>query len=85
MIDNNDEKFGKELPPKPEVPVPITPSKLIGKDVDAVVDRMKSMNLSYRVVTLNGLITADFQPDRYNLLIKGGEDCDNKIIDCTLG
>lgn len=65
--------------------VPIDPKKLIGKNLSAVIERMKILNLKYRVVTKNGLITAEYIPNRYNLLIDGGDDCNGTIIDCELG
>lgn len=59
----------------------IAPEKLIGKHVNVVVERMRVMNLPYRVVRERGLITADYDPQRYTLMI----DEDSNIIDAVLG
>ena len=67
-----------------EIEVPqggINPSKLIGKPIFSVTERMDILGLEYRVIQQNGLITADHNPRRYSLMINE----DDIIIDAALG
>ena len=47
----------------------ITPEKLKGRHYSDVVERMQILNMTYRVVRQRGLITADYDPQRYTLEI----------------
>ena len=67
---------------KPQTPPGgISPEKLLGCDIHSVVDRMRVLNLKHRVVRKNGLITADYDPMRYTLMV----DENNTIIAADLG
>ena len=59
----------------------LAPEKFIGKDITTVTDRFKVLNLTYRVVSDHGLITADYDSSRYNLKI----DENDIITECVFG
>jgi len=59
----------------------LKPEMLLGKDVTLVVDKLKELKLEYRTVRKDGLITADFRPDRLTI-----EYDENLIVtDCAYG
>ena len=47
----------------------IAPEKLVGKDIHTVTQIMDTLNIKYRVVRERGLITADYDPERYTLQV----------------
>lgn len=59
----------------------IDPKKLIDRDVGVVEERMQHHELKYRIVRENGLITVDYDAERYTLIINEN----NIIIDAYYG
>ncbi len=41
----------------------------IGKHIDLVLPTLKHMNINFRLIRRNGLITADFVPYRWDILV----------------
>lgn len=57
------------------------PEKLVGKPIRAVTQRLEETNKEFRVVNQNGLITADYHPQRYTLV----SDPHGVIVDAYFG
>ena len=57
------------------------PEKLLGKDFFLVKPKLDDLNIKYRVVRKNGLITADFVSDRMTIEI----DENDIITNCAFG
>lgn len=59
----------------------IEPTKLIGTNIYFVKEKMELHGFEYRIVNQYGLITADFNPQRYTIVINP----DSEIVDCYYG
>jgi len=59
----------------------VNPDSLIGKNVFSITDRFDKLGVVYRVANFNGLITADYMPNRYTLVI----DTEDNIVSAYLG
>lgn len=55
---------------------------LIDKDIDSVILKLQELKLEFRVYQENGLLTADFRPDRITV---GYSAETRKVIDCWYG
>lgn len=55
--------------------------KLVGKDIGIVTEKLKDMQAEFRVYRKNGLITADYHPERLSI----ESDDDGIITDAWYG
>ena len=79
------EELEKVLVGTPIKTVKGDPNKFDPQDYNALITMAGMYSQSYRILTPNVVITADWKPDRLNIHLEKGENETWKIIRLTLG